>query len=64
VEDYVAFQLRDTNDNNYSGKVTATYEFTRRGNVYIDQVQKHGGTGRIGDAVVNHVAALDGESVG
>ena len=64
VEDYVAFSLRDTNDNNYSGKVTATYEFTRRGNVYIDQVLKHGGTGRIGDAVVTHVAALDGDSVG
>lgn len=56
-------QQRDTNDHQTSGRVTATYEFTRRGNVYIDDVENHGGRGRVGDAVVRHVKSKDGVSV-
>lgn len=64
VEDYLAFALRDTNDNNYSGKVVAKYSIDRDNLVFFREIRKEGGAGRIGDATVRHVKDVDSDDLG
>lgn len=61
--DYILYAQRDVNDHESAGRVTFNYEFTRRGNVYVSDVAKHGGRGRCGNAVVRHIQALDEDNV-
>ncbi|MEO8493943.1 MAG: hypothetical protein ABI614_02660 [Planctomycetota bacterium] len=63
VADYVLGQQRDTNDYQSSGRVTAEYDISRRGVVAISVLNKEGGRGRVGDAVVRHVDSLNGQNV-
>jgi hypothetical protein len=63
VADYVLGQQRDTNDYQSSGRITSEYDISRRGVVTISVLNKEGGRGRVGDAVVRHVGSLNGQNV-
>jgi hypothetical protein len=62
--DYKLGAQTGTNDHQASGKVTANYSIDRDDVVFITQVTKHGGAGRVGDAVVRHVQQVTEEYVG
>lgn len=62
--DYKLGVQTDTNDTQASGKVTANYSIDRDDVVFISQVTKHGGRGRVGNAVVRHVKEVNDDPVG
>jgi hypothetical protein len=62
--DYKLGAQTDTNDHQTSGKVTAKYSIDRDDVVFVTEVTKHGGRGRVGDAVVRHVNEVNGDPVG
>ncbi|WP_197529631.1 trypsin-like serine peptidase [Botrimarina mediterranea] len=61
--DYVLGGQRGTSDHQASGRVTARYEITRSGSVLIKDQKKHGGRGRVGNAILAHIGRLNGQDL-
>ncbi len=61
--DYLAGSQTGTNDTQSSGHVSARFSFDFDGKVFFTGVAKNGGIGRVGNAVVGHVNAVNGQSV-
>lgn len=58
--DYKLGLQSDTGDTQTSGRVSATYSFSRDNEVFITDIAKEGGLGRVGDAAVRHVQSING----
>ena len=61
--DYLAGQQTGTNDTQAAGLVTGRYSIDRDDVVFFLGVTKEGGRGRVGNATVNHVNGVNGQSV-
>ena len=57
--DYKSGEQKSSHETPICGKVAARYSIDRDDVVFITQVTKQGGLGRVGDAVVRHVQSVN-----